>query len=247
MRNTEGTFWEHLEELRKRLFIMLIMLFCTTAAGFVFSRKLMNLVLITGPAVLQTLAPSEAVVAHLKLSLMAGILVSSPVLFFQFWRFVSPGLYPSEKKAVIGIALFSSLLFMAGAAFAWIVMLEPALQLFHSFETGSIEGHWSLSAYIGFLGRFILVFGLAFQMPLMILGLTRLGVITPSGLRRYRSHVIVGLLILAALLTPPDPVTQVLLALPLYLLFELSLLAASILTGRHRERHEDNNGKAASG
>ena len=211
-----------------RLFVMLVILACATATGFVFSRKLMSLVLVTGPDVLQALAPSEAVVAHLKLSLMAGILVSSPVLFFQFWRFVSPGLYPGEKRAVMGIAVFSTLLFLAGSAFAWTVMLEPALQLFRSFETGGVEGHWSLSAYTGFLGRFVLVFGLAFQMPLMILGLTRLGIITPSGLRRYRRHVIVGLLILAALLTPPDPVTQVLLALPLYLLFELSLLLASL-------------------
>ena len=232
MRNTEGTFWEHLEELRRRLFIILAVLVCTTSAGFVFSRKLMDLVLFTGPAVLQTLAPSEAVVAHLKLSLVAGLLVSSPVLFFQFWKFVSPGLYTGEKRAVMGIAVFSTLLFMAGAAFAWVVMLEPALKLFHSFETGGIEGHWSLSAYTGFLGRFVLVFGLAFQMPLMILGLTRFGIITPSGLRRYRSHVIVGLLILSALLTPPDPVTQVLLALPLYLLFELSLLLASLSSVR---------------
>jgi sec-independent protein translocase protein TatC len=168
------------------------------------------------------------VVAHLKLSLIAGVLVSSPVLFFEFWRFVSPGLYSGERKTVFGVVVFSTLLFIAGAVFAWMVMLEPAISLFRSFETGGVRGHWSLAAYTGFLGRFVLVFGLAFQMPLMILGLARLGVISPRGLRRYRSHVIVGLLILSALLTPPDPVTQVLLALPLYLLFELSVLLASV-------------------
>jgi len=82
-----------------------------------------------------------------KIALIAGIIISSPVLSYQFWGFVSPGLYPGEKKTVVLIAIFSTLLFMTGAAFAWMVMLEPALQLFHSFETGGIEGHWSLSAY----------------------------------------------------------------------------------------------------
>jgi len=235
MRVTEGTFWEHLEELRHRLFLTVGILACAVAGCFFLSRKLMTLVLLSGPAVLQTLAPSEAVVAHLKIALIAGIIISSPVLSYQFWGFVSPGLYPGEKKTVVLIAIFSTLLFMTGAAFAWIVMLEPALQLFHSFETGGIEGHWSLSAYTGFLGRFVLVFGLAFQMPLLVHGLARLGIVSPRQLGRYRRHIVIGLLIAAALLTPPDPVTQVLLALPLYLLFELSLLVAR-LTARKSQR-----------
>jgi sec-independent protein translocase protein TatC len=232
MRVTEGTFWEHLEELRRRLFLTVGVLACAVAGCFFLSRKLMILVLLSGPAVLQTLAPSEAVVAHLKIALIGGIIISSPVLSYQFWGFVSPGLYPGEKKTVVLIAIFSTLLFMTGAAFAWMVMLEPALKLFHSFETGSIEGHWSLSAYTGFLGRFVLVFGLAFQMPLLVHGLARLGIVTPRELGKYRRHVIIGLLVLSALLTPPDPVTQILLALPLYLLFELSLFAARFTTGK---------------
>jgi sec-independent protein translocase protein TatC len=237
MRSTEGSFWEHLEELRRRLLVVLAVVVAATCAGFAWSRQLMHLVLYTGPAVLQTLAPSEAIVAHLKLSLLAGLIASSPVVFFQFWRFVSPGLYPGEKRTVLAMAVFSTILFAAGVAFSWMVMLDPALRLFHSFETGNIEGHWSLASFTGFLGRFVLVFGLAFQMPLMVLGLTRLGVVTPAGLRRVRSHVIVGLLVVAAILTPPDPVTQVLLALPLYLLFELSLLLASLSSaGRRRGR-----------
>jgi len=232
MRVTEGTFWEHLEELRRRLFLTVGVLACAVAGCFFLSRKLMVLVLLSGPAVLQTLAPSEAVVAHLKIALIAGIIIASPILSYQFWGFVSPGLYKGEKRTVIGIAIFSTLLFLTGAVFAWIVMLEPALHLFHSFETGSIEGHWSLSAYTGFLGRFVLVFGLAFQMPLLVHGLARLGIVSPRQLGRYRRHVVIGLLITAALLTPPDPVTQVLLAPPLYLLFEPSLLVARLTAGK---------------
>jgi len=222
----EGSFWEHLEELRRRLFYVLGDLTVSVIVSFIFCRRLMALVISRGPAELQTLSPAEAFSAHLNLSLTAGILVSSPVIFYQFWRFVSPGLFEKEKRTAVRAAFVSALLFLAGAAFAWFLMLGPAVNVFRSFETGNIVGHWSLANYISFLGRFIMVFGIAFQLPVLILMLVRLGIITPDNLAKYRRHIIVGLLIAAAILTPPDPLTQVMLTLPLYLLFELSLLAA---------------------
>ncbi|NOQ21496.1 MAG: twin-arginine translocase subunit TatC [Candidatus Aegiribacteria sp.] len=225
---TEGSFWEHLEEFRHRLFYVLGVLAGSTIVSFVFSRKLMELVLSRGPSELQTLAPVEAFAAHLNLSLAAGILVSSPVIFYQFWRFVSPGLFRKERRAAVRSAFASVLLFLAGAAFAWFLMLGQAIDVFRSFETGNITGHWSLANYIGFLSRFILIFGVAFQLPVLVLMLVNLGVVTPENLAKYRRHIIVGLLIIAAILTPPDPLTQVMLTLPLYLLFELSLLAARV-------------------
>jgi sec-independent protein translocase protein TatC len=225
---TEGSFWEHLEELRRRLFILLGVLAGSVIVTFIFSRKLMERVLLSGPLELQALAPTEAFSAHLNLSLAAGILVSSPVIFYQFWRFVAPGLYEKERRVAVRAAFLSALLFLAGAAFAWFLMLDPAIEVFRSFETGNIVGNWSLANYISFLGRFILIFGVAFQLPILVLLLISLGVVTPGNLARYRRHIIVGLLIIAAILTPPDPLTQVMLMLPLYLLFELSLVVARI-------------------
>jgi sec-independent protein translocase protein TatC len=225
---TKGSFWEHLEELRHRLFSVLGVLAVSAIVSFFFSRRLMTFVISRGPAELQTLAPTEAFSAHLNLSLLAGIIVSSPVIFYQFWGFVFPGLFKKERKTAIRAAFVSVLLFLAGTAFAWNFMLEPAINVFWSFETGSIVGHWSLANYVGFLGRFILVFSIAFQLPVLVLMLVRLGVTTTEILARYRRHIIVGLLIAAAILTPPDPFTQVMLTLPLYLLFEMSLLAARI-------------------
>lgn len=225
---TEGSFWEHLEELRRRLFYILGVLAGSVIVSFIFSRKLMELILSSGPSELQALAPTEAFAAHLNLSLAAGILVSSPVIFYQFWRFVSPGLFRKERKTAVRSAFASVLLFLAGAAFAWFLMLEPAIDVFRSFETGNITGHWSLANYIGFLSKLIMIFGVAFQLPVLILILVSLGVVTPEVLARYRRHIIVGLLIIAAILTPPDPLTQVMLTLPLYLLFELSLLVARV-------------------
>ncbi len=188
----------------------------------------MTIVISRGPAELQTLAPTEAFSAHLNLSLLAGIIVCSPVIFYQFWRFVFPGLFKKERKTAIRAAFVSVLLFLAGTAFAWFLMLEPAINVFWSFETGSIVGHWSLGNYIGFLGRFILIFSIAFQLPIIVLMLVSLGITTPDNLAKYRRHIIVGLLIAAAILTPPDPFTQIMLTLPLYVLFEMSLMAARI-------------------
>lgn len=224
----EGSFWDHLEELRKRIFIVLAVLTTGTVTAFAFSRQLMGLVLTGAPIQLQTLAPAEAFTAHLTLSLAVGLLVTSPVGFYQFWRFVSPGLYRKERSVAVAAAILCAVLFAAGAAFAWFVMLKPALTVFRSFETGDVTGGWSLSNYISFLGRFILVFATAFQLPVLVLILVRMGVVSPVQLARYRRHVIVGLLIIAAILTPPDPLTQVMLTLPLYILFEMSLLGARI-------------------
>ncbi|MEA3267050.1 MAG: twin-arginine translocase subunit TatC [Candidatus Fermentibacteria bacterium] len=223
-----GSFWDHLEEFRKRIFIMIITVGVLAATAFFFSRYITNFVTTTSPCDLIALAPAEAITAHLKLSVTVGIILASPVLIFQIWRFVAPGLYRTERKGVISVTIAGSLLFIGGAAFAWFVMRKPALLLFQSFETGNIHGAWSVSAYIGFIGSFLLVFGAAFQLPLAVLFLAKTGIIEPSTLGKYRRHVVVGLLIMSAILTPPDPLTQVMLALPLYILFEISLVAARI-------------------
>lgn len=232
----EGSFWEHLDELRRRLFIILIVLLAASFTAFILSRHLMELVLETGPNHLQTLSPTEGISAHLMLSLIAGVIVTSPLFSYQFWRFISPGLYKKEKRVALASAGVSTLLFITGAVFAWLVMLKPATTVFQSFETGSILGNWSLSNYISFLGRFLLVFGIAFQIPIVVFLLVKLGVVSPDGLSKYRKHIIIGLLIVAAVLTPPDPLTQVMLALPLYILFEVSLLAARI--GNKKQKRE---------
>ena len=231
---TEGSFWDHLEELRWRILKALAALMAATLGAFFFSRRLVALFLENGPESLQALAPTEAFVVHLKVALVAGIVAASPGIYYQFWRFVSPGLRSREKRPVLGATFLSVLLFAGGVAFAWLLMLDPAITLFRSFEGGRIIGAWSLSSYVSFLGRFILAFGLAFQLPIVVLLLASLGIVSPSTMGRYRRHLIVGLLIAAALLTPPDPMTQMALTVPLYLLFEISLLLARLTYRRKR-------------
>jgi sec-independent protein translocase protein TatC len=223
-----GSFWDHLEELRKKLFVVIGGISAATILSFIFSRDLMYVVLKNGPDTIQTLSPSEALVSHLQLSLISGLIISSPLTFMQFWRFIAPGLYDSERKTCIGATAASSILFAAGILFSWKIMLQPTVAIFQSFETGIITSGWSLANYIIFLGKFILVFGLAFQMPVAVVALVKLGIVTPESLAGFRRYVIVILMIVAAIMTPPDPMTQLMLALPLYLLFELSVLAARI-------------------
>lgn len=228
----KASFWEHLEELRRRIFIMLAALVLATVVAFVFSKPIMRVATSPAGGTLLALSPTEAVTASLRMSLVAGAIAAAPVIFTQIWAFIAPGLYRNEKRGFLSVVAACLLLFAAGAAFGWFVMLKPTLALFRSFETGVIHGSWSISGYTDFLGTFILVFGVAFQLPLVIMILTRLGIVSPETLGRARRHVIVALLVIAAILTPPDPVTQVILAVPLYLLFELSLLLARLTRRR---------------
>jgi len=242
----EGSFWDHLEELRRRLFTVLLALVVATAAAFAFGGRIMEAAAAPAGGVLLALSPEEAVIASMKLALAVGAAVSSPVTFLQIWAFIAPGLYRNERKAFLTVVASCLFLFAAGAAFAWFVMLKPTLLLFRSFETGAVQGNWSVSGYIGFLGTFILVFGIAFQLPLAIMILSRLGIVSPKALGKYRRHVIVGILVISAVLTPPDPVTQVTLAIPLYLLFEISLVLAGI-SGGSRSRADSPASPAGAG
>jgi len=228
---------EHLAELRTRLIrsvlaFVVAMVACFTIAQPLLSiiqEPLVNVLVARGqsPELIFT-APQEQFFVLVRISIIAGFAVSFPVIAHQLWRFVAPGLYRNEKKAIISVTAAGAILFITGAAFAWFIIREPALTLFQSFETGKITGFWSVSSYIDFIGTLLLVFGTAFQLPLAVLFLVKTGIAEPADLTHYRRHILVGLLVIAAILTPPDPFTQIMLSLPLYILFELSLLVARI-------------------
>ena len=234
-KGAEGSFWDHLEELRRRLLFVTAAVAACTAAAFAFSGRLMDLVLSSSPVGLQTLSPYEAITANLKLSLTAGLVAASPLVAWHAWRFLSPGLYPPERKVLLWGFALAAVLFLGGAAFSLLVLLEPTLALFRSFEGGIVTGSWTLSNFMSFLVQFVLVFGVCFELPLVVLLLAWLGIVEPSALGRYRRHVIVGLLVLGAILPPNDPLTQVLLAAPLYVLYELSIIAARFVICRKPE------------
>jgi len=234
-------FLDHLEELRRRLLVSLTAFGIFSAASCFFSKSLVEF--LTFPLrqldlVNQDLyftAPYEAFLVHLKVSLLTGLLAGSPVLFYQLWGFVAPGLHRRERALVLPLTLLSVFLFLAGAAFAFFVVVPTGLQFLLSFKTYSIQPLLGIDPYFSFLVGMILACGILFDLPVVVLGLVQAGVIGPQALRNARKGVIVSVFLLAAILTPsPDPVGQLLLAIPIILLYEVCVRVAKWFSAKHR-------------
>lgn len=249
----EAPLLGHLLELRRRLLICGAALLAASGAAFFFAREIFALLLIpylrasapSTDAVLQLIytAPHEYFFTQIKLALFAGAALAFPVMAFQFYRFVAPGLYRKERHAFLPFLLASPLLFAAGAALVFFVVMPLALQFFlameHSASSGSaveVQMLARVSEYLNFTMILMLAFGLCFQLPVVVVLLARLGLVGPAGLRRWRSYVIVGVFFVAAFLTPPDVVSQLGLALPTLLLYELSIWLAALVQKPQRAK-----------
>lgn len=188
---------------------------------------------------LQTLAPAEAFVAYMKVSFIAGLILTSPWVFYQLWMFVAAGLYPAERKYVHTAVPFSTALFVIGALFFLFVIAPLTLKFFLGF--GDIVGtasNWTLQRYISFVTVLMLVFGLAFQTPIAIFILVRTGLVSIATLRRVRKYVILGMFVVAAVATPPDVVSQISLAIPLCALYELGIILAIYAEKKANEKKQ---------
>ncbi len=225
------SFLEHLDDLRKRLMRAVLILIIGTLIALFFSEQLLKIITATFKSSdmdkLALLYPTEGFVVRLKVAFVAGLFGTSPFWFAQVWGFVSPGLYKKEKKVIIPAILASAFAFSGGAWFGYWI-LPYAVDYFQSFATSDVGVSWSLGKYLDFSLRLLVAFGVVFEMPLIVYALARLGVVTTAQLRKYRRHVIVVLLILSGFITPPDFFTQIVLAIPLYILYEIGLLAATI-------------------
>ncbi|MCA9418151.1 MAG: twin-arginine translocase subunit TatC [Candidatus Omnitrophica bacterium] len=179
-----------------------------------------------GDTILQALSPIEIPICYMKVAFVAAIFVAFPWIMYQAWAFIEPGLKPNEKKYIGPFLIVSWSFFIFGGLFAYFGMLTVAVKLLANFGAGIAVNAWSLSNYVSFVLRMLLVFGIVFQMPVVSALLSMLGILDPEFLAKYRRHSILGITIAAAILTPPDPVTLVIMAIPLYGLFELSIVVA---------------------
>ncbi len=225
---------EHLGELRARLFRCLIALFIGFAACYSGADLLYNEILRPvegflpeGARVVFTTLPGPFFL-HLKIAALASLFVVSPYLFYQVWAFVAPGLYAHERKYIVPIALLSAVFFVGGAAFCYLVVLPFAFPFFLSYSTDTVTAMLDVVEYFSFVLKLILAFGLIFEMPLFSLFLARLGLVTAKLMRRTRKYAILGIFIVAAILTPPDVFSQLLMAGPMLVLYELSILVAAV-------------------
>ncbi|MBS6828963.1 MAG: twin-arginine translocase subunit TatC [Desulfovibrio sp.] len=241
---------DHLGELRVRLVrcciaVGLGFLACWAVVDPIFNALVDPLlaVLPKGSHAIYTTLP-EGFFTRMYIAFVAGVFVSSPVIFYQVWSFIAPGLYEEEKRYIIPVAVLSALFFMAGGAFCYFVVFPYAFSFFVSFATESIVAMPKVSDYLGFVLKLILAFGLIFEMPLFAFFLARMGLITATMMRKARRYAILAIFVVAAILTPPDVVSQLLMACPMLVLYELSILVAATF-GRKKAKSESEENAGA--
>ncbi|NDV23634.1 twin-arginine translocase subunit TatC [Desulfovibrio sp. JC022] len=251
------TFLEHLEELRRRFVRIFIacgigFLACYSFAKPLFSLLMAPLVAVLPPdsTLIFTSLP-EGFVTYLKVAFVAGIFTVSPYIFAQVWGFIAPGLYEHERKWMIPLAFLSAFFFVGGALFGYYVVFPFGCEFFMGFADEFIKPMPTLREYLGFSLKLLFAFGVIFELPLFIFFLARLGVVTAEGLRSKRKYAILVCFICSALLTPPDVMTQTLMAGPLIILYEIGIWVAYFFGkrgGRKLKKAEaENDGPDDSG
>lgn len=225
------TLLQHLEELRKALLVSLIAIIAGAVVAFYYSDFLLEFVQkpITSLGLkLVFIGVTEGFFIKLKLALLGGLVLAFPVVAWELWAFIMPALYPHEKRYVLILFPLVIILFVAGVTFAYFTILKLALA-FLIYVAKGLEPMITVDKYVSFVLAFTIPFGLVFELPVVVFFLTRIGVITPAVLVRNRKYALLVIFILAAALTPgPDPVSQCLMALPVYLLYEVSILVSKM-------------------
>lgn len=222
-------FLNHLEEFRRRLIISLAALAAGTILCFFFSRAILDfltLPLRQNPGdSLYFQTPYEAFLVHMKAALAGGVILSLPVWMTQAWLFIAPGLYEKEKKSLLPLIFSAIVLFLAGCAFAYYFVIPAGLHFLLAFGSETLQPMLMVGPYVSFFLGMILACGALFDFPLVMIGLVKLGTVRTQTMAEARKFVIVGILVVAAVVTPsPDPFSQLLLAVPLWALYEISLL-----------------------
>ena len=224
----------HLNELRRRLFRIVIIVILGFVAFYGVSEALYGFLsaplqacMPEGSKLIYT-SPQGAFFTYMKVALVASLFGTSPFSFYQIWAFIAPGLYREEKRAVLPLAFFSSIFFLAGAAFCFFLVFPIAFKFFMGFATETIVPMISVEEYLSFALKLLIAFGLVFEMPLFAYFLSRFGLLTPEFMRRTRRYAILVIFIVAAILTPPDVFSQCLMALPMLLLYEVSIYVSAV-------------------
>ncbi len=246
----EMPFFDHLEELRWHLIRSLLSIVIFGVIIFIFKEFVFGTIIFgprsesfltyrlfcqmsehtcMSPPEFEMIATKvgERFLTHLKVSFWLGFILSFPYIFWEFWRFISPGLLDSEKKAAKGIVFSCSFLFFLGVAFGYFIITPFGLKFLTEYTLSSQEivtESSSLTSYVGYLTNFTIPSGMLFQMPIAVYILSRIGLLTPDLMKKYRRHALVGIIVLAAIITPPEVVTQILIAIPIFLLYEFSIM-----------------------
>ncbi len=252
------SFLQHLEEMRWRVIRSAIAIFVFAAVAFIFKGIVFDQIIlapksatfityramcalsqtigladgfcITSDFELQNISMSGQFTSHIVVSFIAGIIVAFPYVFYQLWSFIKPGLKNNERNVARGVVFFTSLLFMLGIAFGYFLIAPLSIQFLGGYKVSDqVDNIITLNSFITTITSTTLASGIVFQLPIAIYFLAKIGLVTPQSLRAYRKHALVGVLILAAIITPPDITSQILVTLPLVILYEISIHIARIV------------------
>ena len=228
--NNEKSYFDHLEDLRFEIIYVLVFFLAACVISFLFSEKLVHL--LTEPvraagAALNYFKPQEKFISYLKVSFLSGVFLAVPFLLWRAAMFISPGLTPAERPVLTTAVFVSPLLFYSGAAFAYFVIVPFALSFFNSFGGADIAPVWGIENYLNLTAAVMAACGAGFLLPALLFGLIKTGVIKTEHVNKFRPYFIIAIFIFAAIITPPDVITQIMTAVPMYLLFEISVLLAN--------------------
>ncbi len=230
---------DHLEELRKRLWIVIAFVATASVIGFFLSTRLIEWLKRPAGNLLPKLSffsPAEAMMAYMKIAFSFGLVVSCPVIFYELWAFIRPGLTERERRYGTSFILWGTLLFLSGVAFAYFVLLPPSLSFLLSFGSVTLQPVISVEHYLSFVSVVMLTCGVVFEFPLVIFFLTRMGVVTPGLLKKNWKTAFLSMVIAAAVITPTqDPINLILMTLPLLLLYEISIVVSSAASPRGKK------------
>ena len=253
------SFWNHIEELRKRLILSIVFIAAGATAGFYFAEDLLSfiefplrsrlhvslhtpyvyLITVAKPLKLVYITPIEAIWTYLKLGLIAGLIITLPLVLYEIWLFIKPGLYPEERKYVRLFVIAGGIFFLIGGAFSFFIILPFAIHFLLSIGAGNLVPMLSVGEYVDFCLQFMLSFGLIFELPFVLLILVAMGIVSPRGLAEKRRYAIVGAFILGAILSPsPDVFNQTLVAVPLIVLYEIGILLSRMFISRRQKDKE---------
>jgi len=232
---------EHLAELRRRIFYILICWVVAAGASYGFAEEIFGYLL--RPAIdavsaeggqLQSIAPTEIFFTYVKCALLAGFIIALPVIFWQVWAFVAPGLYDNERKAILPFVFFSTILFAGGAVFGYLMVFPIVFDFLSSFSNEFVVSAWTMSEVFSITTRLFLAFGVAFEMPLFVFFLSISGILSARQLLKATPYAVLICFVLGAVLTPPDFVSQVLLAGPMLALYLIGVAVAWVFDPARR-------------
>ncbi|OGP98123.1 MAG: twin arginine-targeting protein translocase TatC [Deltaproteobacteria bacterium RBG_19FT_COMBO_46_9] len=228
------SFLSHLEELRERLIKSFIAVGVGCIIGYIFKEELFNMLLLPlkdllpeGERLIFTGLP-EMFFTYLKTAFIAGILFASPVVFYQIWMFIAPGLYQHEKRYIIPFIFFSTILFVGGALFGYFIVFPLGFKFFLGYSNEYLQALPSVKKYFSLSYKLLLAFGIVFQLPLLIYFMSKMGLVTVDFLRKRRPFAVLMAFIIGAILTPPDIISQIMMAIPLIVLYEIGIIVSMI-------------------